>query len=89
MDKNLMIFLVMVVTISATLIGVVLTSWIRARAGGSTEAGELAERKVELISNENADLRDQIGKLAERLRVLERIATDPAERTARQIEELR
>jgi len=84
-----MIFLVMVVTISATLIGVVLTSWIRARAGGGTEAGELAERKVELISNENADLRDQIGKLAERLRVLERIATDPAERTARQIEELR
>ncbi len=33
--------------------------------------------------------RPTIGRLEERLAVLERIATDPAERTAREIEELR
>ena len=53
-------------------------------------AGELeAQRKIELLSGENQKLTDQIGRLEERLRVLERIATDPAERVAREIEELR
>ena len=34
-------------------------------------------------------LKGQISRLEERLAVLERIATDPAERTAREIEQLR
>ena len=48
-----------------------------------------AARKIELLSSENERLTGQIGRLEERLRVLERIATDPAERTAREIEALR
>ena len=48
-----------------------------------------ADRKVELVSAENAHLKGQVGRLEERLAVLERIATDPAERTAREIESLR
>lgn len=48
-----------------------------------------AQRKIELLSGENQKLVDQIGRLEERLRVLERIATDPAERVSREIEELR
>ncbi|MBN8807321.1 MAG: hypothetical protein J0I47_03655 [Sphingomonas sp.] len=48
-----------------------------------------AQRKIELLSSENERLTGQIGRLEERLRVLERIATDPAERVAREIEELR
>ena len=48
-----------------------------------------AQRKIELLSNENEKLVSQIGRLEERLRVLERIATDPAERISREIEELR
>jgi hypothetical protein len=48
-----------------------------------------AERKIELLSAENGKLVDQISRLEERLRVLERIATDPAERVSREIEELR
>ena len=48
-----------------------------------------AQRKVELLSNENEKLVGQIGRLEERLRVLERIATDPAERVSREIDELR
>lgn len=48
-----------------------------------------AQRKIELLSSENGKLVDQISRLEERLRVLERIATDPAERVSREIEELR
>jgi len=48
-----------------------------------------AQRKIELLSSENEKLTGQIGRLEERLRVLERIATDPAERTAREIDALR
>jgi hypothetical protein len=48
-----------------------------------------AARKIELLSSENERLTGQLGRLEERLRVLERIATDPAERTAREIDALR
>lgn len=48
-----------------------------------------ASRKIELLSSENERLTGQISRLEERLRVLERIVTDPAERTAREIDALR
>lgn len=76
-----------------------ITSWIRAKHGypienewgGMTEKsdGPDAKRQIEILSNENAGLRGQVSRLEERIAVLERIATDPAERTAREIEELR
>ncbi len=47
------------------------------------------QRKVELLNNENERLTGQVSRLEERIAVLERIATDPAERTAREIEALR
>lgn len=75
-------------------------NWVRARHGYEPEswksrkqrreAGSLdAERKVLLLSSENEKLTGQVSRLEERLRVLERIATDPAERTAREIDALR
>jgi hypothetical protein len=57
----------------------------RAGAGNDIEA----ERKIMLLTNENDKLTGQVGRLEERIAVLERIATDPAERTAREIEALR
>jgi cell division protein FtsB len=88
-------FIVDLVLIST--IGWIITSWIRARHGypltddnGKTiEKDSGANRKIELLSSENERLKSQLDRLEERLSVLERIATDPAERTARQIEELR
>ena len=56
--------------------------------GGASDDIE-AQRKIELLSSENEKLVGQIGRLEERLRVLERIATDPAERVSREIDELR
>ncbi|HMG46067.1 MAG TPA: hypothetical protein VK614_01215 [Allosphingosinicella sp.] len=65
-------------------------SWIRSRGQARKAEGSLeAVRQVELLSNENAGLKGQVSRLEERIAVLERIATDPAERTAREIEQLR
>lgn len=58
--------------------------------GGTTDKGSPdAERKIELLSTENEELVGKIDRLQERLAVLERIATDPAKRTADEIEALR
>ncbi|MGR6328190.1 hypothetical protein ACU5AX_03905 [Sphingomonas sp. XXL09] len=61
------------------------------RRGRYAEAtGDIeAERKIMLLTNENDKLTGQVSRLEERIAVLERIATDPAERTAREIEALR
>ncbi|HEV2816204.1 MAG TPA: hypothetical protein VGW40_03140 [Allosphingosinicella sp.] len=65
-------------------------AWIRSRGQARKAEGSLeAVRQVELLSNENAGLKGQMGRLEERIAVLERIATDPADRTAREIEQLR
>jgi hypothetical protein len=42
-----------------------------------------------LLTEENERLTGQIVRLEDRIATLERIATDPAERTAREIEQLR
>lgn len=47
------------------------------------------QRKIELLSSENERLTGQVSRLEERLAVLERIATDPAERVSREIDALR
>ncbi len=61
----------------------------RRRRNASGEPTLEAERKIMLLTNENDKLTGQVGRLEERIAVLERIATDPAERTAREIEALR
>ena len=89
-------FVIAIIAIST--FGWVMSSWIRAKHGyplenewsGMTAKGDPgAERKIELLSNENDRLTGQISRLEERIAVLERIATDPAERTAREIDRLR
>jgi hypothetical protein len=75
-----------------------INTWIRARHGypvenewgGMTASGELdGDRKVELLSGENAALKGQVTRLEERIAVLERIATDPARRLSDEIDNLR
>lgn len=77
----------------------IITSWIRARHGypldddwtgfGGRVEHPQANRQVEQLTSENNELKGQVSRLEERIAVLERIATDPAERTAREIENLR
>ena len=86
--------------IAMGMMGGIFKTWIRAKHGYplrsgrrgrfQTEGSDIAEgRQIELLSNENSELKGKIGRLEERIAVLERIATDPAERTAREIENLR
>ena len=89
-------FVIAIIAIST--FGWIVTSWIRAKHGyplenewhGMTHKEDpQAGRQIELLTDENTALKGQVGRLEERLAVLERIATDPAERTAREIEQLR
>ena len=91
-------FVIAIVAISVA--GWVLNNWIRAKHGyeptddwgmtGGTSKKTLADqRKVELLTSENERLVGQVSRLEDRIAVLERIATDPATRTAREIDALR
>lgn len=89
-------FVLAIIAIST--VGWLISTWIRAKhgypienewKGVSHKGGADADRKIELLSSENERLMGQISRLEERIAVLERIATDPAERTAREIDALR
>lgn len=89
-------FVIAIIAIST--FGWLASTWIRAKHGypienewtGTTEKHDAgATRKIELLTSENERLTGQISRLEERIAVLERIATDPAERTARAIDALR
>lgn len=89
-------FVVLIIAIST--FGWVANNWIRARHGypvenewsGVThrEEGPEATRRIAQLTSENEGLKTQMGRLEDRIAVLERIATDPALRTAREIESL-
>ena len=96
--SNTQTFIVVIVLMST--VGWVITTWIRAKHGyplDSEFGGKVirdlddpeAERAINLLSTENQRLTGQIGRLEERIAVLERSATDPAERVARDIDALR
>jgi hypothetical protein len=96
MGEDGMIFVLLIIGISTT--GWLINNWIRAKHGYPVEnewkgvshkSDPAADRKIELLSSENERLTGQISRLEERIAVLERIATDPAERTAREIDSLR
>ena len=82
MDDNLAIFLVMTVAITASF----LLSVIWMKNGRRPAVSEEERRQVSELAGENERLHATIGKLEQRLAVLERIATDPAQRTALEIE---
>ncbi len=81
--------------------GWVINNWIRAKHGyplenewgGKTAVTDgdypEAERKIVLLSNENEQLIGKLGRLEERVAVLERIATDRGTQLADEIENLR
>ena len=90
-------FFVLAIIAMSTL-GWMFTTWVRARHGypvenewtGTVDRTDAdAGRKIALLSGENEKLMGRISRLEERIAVLERIANDPAIRTAREIEGLR
>lgn len=89
-------FIIAIIAISTA--GWLISTWIRAKhgyaienewSGTTSKADPAADRKIELLTVENDKLHGMVGRLEERIAVLERIVTDPADRTAREIERLR
>ena len=90
-------FVVLIILIST--MGWIANTWIRARHGypvenewsGVTHKQDSPEsgHRFELLTSENAGMKAQMARLEDRIAVLEQIATDPAQRTAREIESLR
>ena len=88
MNDTVAIFVVLMTAM--VLLAALLFGWMRSRGQiKAATSGLEASRQVELLSNENAGLKGQVSRLEERIAVLERIATDPADRTAREIDQLR
>jgi hypothetical protein len=86
-------FIIAIVAISTA--GWIVTTWIRARHGYPLE-GEFGgthqrpgDDATKALAAENEQLKSTVGRLEERMKVLERIATDPSRRLGHEIEELR
>jgi len=78
------------------IVAIAATAWVlvtlmrmrrRSHSGGTQSVADAQENAR--LAHENESLRLTSRRLEERIAVLERIATDPAERTAREIEQLR
>lgn len=76
----------------------VITTWIRARhgypvenewGGMCTPSDRQDDKTTTALIAENEQLKATVGRLEERLKVLERIATDPSRQLADEIEKLR
>ena len=91
MDNNQAIFLVLMMAMIGAVALILGTTWIRSRTRNAELKQRLAEGagRTASLDAENAMLRAQLEQQSERLQVLERIVTDPADRTAREIAALR
>ena len=79
--------------------GWVFTTWLRIKNGYPLDGAwgqavyprtsDEAMERVKLISQENAQLRAELGSVKDRLAVIERIVTDEGSRVSREIEALR
>jgi hypothetical protein len=83
----------------AAVLGWVFTTWIRVKHGYPLDgawgqaiypkAGNEAMERIKLLSNENAQLRAELGAMKDRLANVERIVTDDSHRLTQEIESLR
>jgi uncharacterized protein YlxW (UPF0749 family) len=84
---------------SLAIVGWIVTTWLRVKHGYPLENSwgkpvypqkneEMVER-IKLLSQENAQLRAEVGSMKDRLAVVERIVTDESHQLNREIERLR
>ena len=85
-------FVIAIIAISTG--GWLINNWIRARHGYALEdewggkTSKVADAETKQLRAENAEPRDQLDHFADRVKVLERIATDKGVAAASQIEAL-
>jgi len=93
------IFPLIAIIVSVTMAGWVLTTWLRIKNGYPLENSwgkalypkrdDEAMERIRLLSQENAQLRAELGSIKDRLANVERIVTDSAVSLDREIESLR
>ena len=92
------LFPMIAVIVSISVGGWVITTWLRIKNGYPLDGQwgqaiypktdrESVER-IKLLSNENAQLRAELGSVKDRLETIERIVTDEPNRLAREIDQL-
>ena len=80
------------VAVAISTVATVINNWIRARHGYPLEEEQCSGRvgkQIAALCAENQDLRARLSSIEGRLRVMERIATDPTGRIESEIEKLR
>ena len=101
MEKLMLVselFPMIAVIVSISVGGWVITTWLRIKNGYPLDGQwgqaiypktdrESVER-IKLLSNENAQLRAELGSVKDRLETIERIVTDEPNRLAREIDQL-
>lgn len=88
-----------VIIVLLAISGWVFTTWLRVKNGYPLDGAwgqavypktsDEAMERVKLISQENAQLRAELGSVKDRLAVIERIVTDEGHRLSHEIEALR
>jgi predicted metal-binding membrane protein len=83
----------------AVMAGWVITTWLRIRHGYPLDGawgqaiypktGDESIERIKLLTQENAQLRAELGAIKDRLAVVERIVTDGSHALDREIEQLR
>jgi hypothetical protein len=97
-DKATTIFPFIMAIVAMTVGGWVVTTWLRIKNGYPLDGAwgqaihphtdKEAMERIKLLTNENAQLRAEIGSMKDRLETIERIVTDEPVRLAREIDAL-
>ena len=87
---NLGVLIPIIAIASSAIVTVAIFQFIiRIKTIEAAKAETAPDAENQALRRENRDLKLVVERMEQRLAVLERIATDPAERTAREIEQLR
>jgi len=97
-DKVSELFPFIIAIVAITIGGWVFTTWLRIKNGYPLESSwgrpihphtdKEALERIKLLTNENAQLRAELGSVKDRLETIERIVTDQPLRLAKEIDQL-
>jgi hypothetical protein len=86
------------IIVTVSMLAWVVTTWMKIKNGYPLENGwgqplhprtdKEAQERIKLLTQENAQLRAEIGSIKDRLATVERIVTDEGSRLAREIDQL-
>jgi len=98
LDKVSELFPFIIAIVAISIGGWIITTWLRIKNGYPLDGAwgqalhphtdKEAMERIKLLTNENAQLRAEIGSMKDRLETIERIVTDQPLRLAKEIDQL-